>query len=355
MITLCMACLGAMSASFAQQVLAPLAGVTIAMVGASAGTMPDFQAPAAHQAPAASAARAPSAPVQPMLGPADGVVRQNAVNDPIALERVIEYWTPQRMAAAEPRDRQVDDSPPGPAEGGGATDPQAAPRPDSQGERWTAGGRITKTTGRVYLTMDGGDFTCSASVVNADNKDTLVTAAHCLKDGKGAWAKNWTFIPGYDDGEEPMGRFVARELLVAPQWSQQADDSYDFGMAVLNTDGGTHVADRAGAQPISFGTAPAGTRYAFGYPTSGGFDGRHLHYCSGQTRPDKRGTKSSGMACRMTEGSSGGPWLSNFDTATGKGTITSVVSFKYANDEGTQYGPLLGAEAKKLYDNARTM
>ncbi|WP_106586264.1 trypsin-like serine peptidase [Murinocardiopsis flavida] len=344
-----------MSASLAKQVLGTLAGVTIAMVGASAGTMPDYQAPAAHQGSAASAARAPGAPMQPMLGPEDGVVRQNAVNDPIALERVLEYWTPERMAAAEPAGRQVDNAPPGAADGAGPTDPQAAPRPDSQGERWTAGGKITKTTGRVYLTMDGGDFTCSASVVHADNKDTLVTAGHCLKDGKGAWAKNWTFIPGYSAGKEPLGRYVARELLVAPQWSHQADDSYDFGMAVLNTSGGKHVADRTGSQPISFGTAPQSVRYAFGYPTSGGFDGRHLHYCSGQTRPDQRDTKSSGMACRMTEGSSGGPWLSNFDTATGKGTITSVVSFKYANDESTQYGPHLGAEAKKLYDDARTM
>ncbi|MFC4566013.1 trypsin-like serine peptidase [Nocardiopsis mangrovi] len=269
---------------------------------------------------------------------------------------MLAHWTPARMAAAQPLDSLLSgvarDLPlPAPQ----AIAPQAAPRPDSTGRRWTAGGKVTRTTGRVFLTMGGRDFTCSASVVSAGNKDTVVTAGHCLKDGTGAWARNWTFAPGYTDGDSPYGRYPAREMLVAPEWSERADDSFDFGFAVLGTDGGDHVQSRAGGQPIAFGGAPSGPVYAFGYPSAGGFQGRHLYYCSGSTRPDQGGTTANGMACAMTEGSSGGPWLSDFNTGKGTGTITSVVSFKYADDSRTQYGPRLGEEARALYRRAAAL
>jgi hypothetical protein len=55
----------------------------------------------------------------------------------------------------------------------------------------------------------------------------------------------------------------------------------------------------------------------------------------------------------MTQGSSGGAWLSGFDPATGTGVITSVSSFKYADDGGTMYGPYFGATVRKLYEQAQ--
>jgi hypothetical protein len=55
----------------------------------------------------------------------------------------------------------------------------------------------------------------------------------------------------------------------------------------------------------------------------------------------------------MTQGSSGGPWLTDFDPATGAGTFTSVSSFKYADDSGTMYGPYFGDAVRSLYDKAQ--
>jgi V8-like Glu-specific endopeptidase len=317
--------------TLARTLLGPLALVAAALVGA----------------PSAVAAPGPAAP--PASTPSDAIVHTAAGADDQS--DVLAYWTPQRMADAEPVGRLLG----GVLDSLAPADPtrsQAAPRPDSTGERWTGGGKVARTTGRVFLTMDGRDFTCSASVVSARNKDTVVTAAHCLKDGTGSWGTNWTFVPGYDDGAEPYGRYTARKLLVAPEWSRDADDSFDFGMAVLNTADGKHVQDRTGSQRIAFDRTPGDPTYAFGYPSSGGYNGRHLHYCSGGTTPDTGGTTANGMRCSMTEGSSGGPWLSDFDTASGTGTVTSVVSFKYADDSRTQYGPTLGDAARELYDRA---
>ncbi|WP_017584986.1 trypsin-like serine peptidase [Nocardiopsis ganjiahuensis] len=356
-----------MTSSTARRILAPLAAAAVALGGLAVFDHLPAPASAVTQAIHASAvlpdSLAPAQPAQQSRVTAtrtDGVVHQTGAVTNEQNAAVLDYWTSERMAAAQPISSLVD-SALGLAEPlqqpSAEVEPQAA-RPDSDGERWNDGGLVTETTGKVYLTMDGRDFTCSASVVDSANSSTLVTAGHCAKDGKGSWARNWTFVPGYDDGESPHGKFTARDLMVAPQWSNNADDSYDFAMVVLNKDGGTAVQERVGAQRLAFDTwteqqVRDGVQvYTFGYPAASPYDGRDLHYCSGRTVPDTGGTTANGVRCTMTQGSSGGPWFSDFDTASGKGTISSVVSFKYADDRNTQYGPRLGAEAKRLFEHA---
>ena len=295
-----------------------------------------------------------------VLDEADGVVRQSAAVTEDQRRAVLSYWTPERMAAARPITELLSRALPDAQALLPRTGPerQAAPRDDSTGERWTAGGRVVRTTGKVYLTMNGRDFTCSASVVDSPNRSTVVTAGHCAKDGTGAWARNWTFVPGFGDGASPYGRYTARDLLVSPQWSRRADDSYDLAVVVVNPHNGERVQDRVGSQRIAFDTW-TDTRvrngvqvYSFGYPSASPYNGRELHYCSGRTHADTGGTTANGMGCRMTQGSSGGPWLTGFDPATGVGTVSSVVSFKYADDRRTQYGPRFGTQARRLYDHA---
>ncbi len=301
----------------------------------------------ATNAPSQSAGAAASATPETEPPGAAGVVRQSGA-DTGEREEVLDYWTTERMRAAQPLNSPAtaqSDNPP----------TRHTTEEPSTGEAWDSGGAVTHTTGKVFLTIDGNDLTCTATVVSSENRDTVVTAGHCLKDGTRSWADNWTFVPGYDEGEEPYGRYVAREMFVPPEWSDQADDSFDLGMAVLHTTDGKHVQDRTGAQRIAFGGNSEQQTYAFGYPTTGAFDGRALNFCAGRPEADDRGTTSSGMTCAMTEGSSGGPWMTDFDPNTGKGTVTSVISFKYADDATTQYGVRLGDEASRLYDQASAL
>ncbi|GAA1436890.1 trypsin-like serine peptidase [Nocardiopsis tropica] len=349
-----------MTSSTSHKILAPLAAVAVALGGLA--LVESLPAPASAVTRAAGTPQhaAPARASGEAMTRVDGISHQTAAVTDTQHRAVLDYWTAERMAAAQPITSMLEGAllPPAAHPAPDGVDHQASPRADSRGERWTAGGLVTKTTGKVYLTMDGRDFTCSASVVDSANKSTVVTAGHCAKDGKGSWARNWTFVPGHDAGKDPYGRFTARDMLVAPQWSREADDSYDFAMVVLNKSGGTAVQDEVGSQRISFGSWTAdkvrdGVQvYTFGYPSASPFDGQDLHYCSGRTRPDTGGTTANGVRCSMTQGSSGGPWFTGFDTSTGRGTISSVVSFKYANDRSTQYGPRLGAEARKLYDHA---
>lgn len=342
-----------MTVSSTSTLLCPIVAATLVLTGPLAAEAAATQ-PTTRDAPrttnGAALVETRDAPTPADTG---GAVRQSGP-DGAEHRSVLDYWTTERMRTARPLESVIQ---PTPFSAGTAQDAQPATQSvtghHSTGQRWTSGGAVTRTTGKVFLTLDGRDLTCSATVVPAENRDTVITAGHCLKDGTGSWVDNWTFVPGYDDGEAPYGRYVARETLVPEQWSAEADDSFDFGVAVLHTsDSDEHVQDRTGAQRIAFGDHSGQQTYAFGYPSTDGFDGRGLRYCSGRPEADQRGTTASGMPCDMTEGSSGGPWLTDFDTSSGKGTVTSVISFKYADDSAVQYGARLGEEANRLYARA---
>ncbi|WP_046467987.1 trypsin-like serine peptidase [Allosalinactinospora lopnorensis] len=350
-----------MTSPIMSTILSPLAGIVLAMTG-----LPTAEASSAashgDDAARSGAPESQAPPTEDRAAPeatgTEGIVRQTAA-DTGKRRSALEYWTSERMEAAQSRDRLPEEPLPDSAPTGDVDIPRAglqgARSPNGEAERWTSGGGITKATGKVFVTMADRDFTCSAAVVPAENRDTVITAGHCLKDGTGAWADNWTFVPGYEDGEAPYGRYVAREMLVAPEWSEEADDSFDFGMVVLHESDGAHVQDETGAQEIDFGDHEGRRTYAFGYPSMAPYDGRRLHYCSGRPEADRGKTTATGMACDMTEGASGGPWLTDFDAESGEGTITSVVSFKYADDSSTQFGPRLGDEARRLYETAASL
>ncbi|MEV5745925.1 hypothetical protein AB0L30_38235 [Microbispora rosea] len=231
---------------------------------------------------------------------------------------------------------------------------QAAAMPaTTTGTRWAAGGSVTRTTGRVFLTLNGVDFSCSASAVRSANRDLVVTAGHCVKDGAGDWAENWTFVPGYDDGRQPYGAFPARRMFVAGPWSRSGNDDYDVGMVAVDDLDDQHLTDLVGGQPIAFDPPRARRTYGFGFPADPPYDGERLLYCAGVPHADpQRQTRDQGLRCDLTAGASGGPWLSGFDPASGRGTLTSVSSFKYSNDHRTMYGPYFGSAVRDLFRTA---
>jgi V8-like Glu-specific endopeptidase len=233
----------------------------------------------------------------------------------------------------------------------------AAETSATAGRAWPGGGAVAKTTGRVFFTFGGTGYSCSGSTVDSANADVAVTAAHCVNDGAGDWASNWTFVPGYNHGKTPYGVYTARGIYLDSRWVDGEDIDYDYAFIALNTakvNGvATHAVTAAGGQPIRFGPQPA-QEAIFGYPVAPPFNGQQVDYCSGNTRPDPYGADNDvGVSCGMTEGDSGGPWLSGFDPATGTGTITSVSSFKYNTDNQSLYGAEFGSAAQSLYNEAQ--
>ncbi|MEV5709704.1 trypsin-like peptidase domain-containing protein [Actinoallomurus sp. NPDC052274] len=224
----------------------------------------------------------------------------------------------------------------------------------SPGTAWASPGAVRATTGKVFFTINGADFVCSAGTVNGANRDVVVTAGHCVQDAAGVWARNWIYVPGYDQGSRPYGAFTARHMFVPSAWSARHDENHDVAMVALATAGGRHVADVVGAQNLAFDQPRGSLVYGFGYPTGGHYDGERLAYCSGVPRPDThRLTQDQGLRCDMSEGASGGPWLARFNATTGTGVVTSVNSFKYSDDPATMYGPYFGAAVRRIYEQAQ--
>ncbi|WP_261559796.1 trypsin-like serine peptidase [Frankia tisae] len=312
----------------------------------------------------------------PLAGPAAGVVRPadiaaeitrgqpSPLSAPgavsIAEQREVErYWTAERRDRAfgthiTDRSNTTTDAATA-AAAPFADDPDPGlsntPPPPSDGTPYTQGGLVTATTGRLFTTIGGADFACSASVVTSPGRDLVVTAGHCLHGGAGAqFAQRVAFVPGYADGTLPYGIWTARRLTVTPGWASGSNFDVDAGFALFNTHGGRHLEDVAGAQGIAFGLSGTYPQYSFGYPRLLPYDGSQLIYCAGPGSADPYGGPSIGVGCRMTAGASGGPFITGFGRlGPGHGWIDGVVSYAYAGSTDRLYGTHFGDGVKLLY------
>jgi V8-like Glu-specific endopeptidase len=305
----------------------------------------------------------PAAPVHAQPRPA----QRPAADSAAERSAVLNYWTPRRTEAARPLG--------GPAPKSGALNAKAAeptrgtPRsvpptggsgvqllqaPNSGGRPWTDGGAVAETTGRVFFTADGRDASCSGTAVTSANKSVVLTAGHCVKLG-GAFHTNWIFVPGYDAGARPFGTWVATRLLTTPQWDSREDLGFDVAAAVVAPLEGRSLTDVVGGQGVAFSQARRRQMYAFGYPAAAPYDGSRLVYCSGRAFDDFLLSRDLGLTCNMTGGSSGGPWMLDFNEATGLGTQNSVNSFTYTFAPNWMFGPYFGTEAQAVYQAAQSV
>jgi V8-like Glu-specific endopeptidase len=227
----------------------------------------------------------------------------------------------------------------------------AAPRAVVQAEPWGGSGAVSRAVGRVFFTLGRHDFSCSGTAVHSRNRDTVITAGHCVNAGPGPYVRNWVFVPGYHAGARPYGTWTARRLAAPAGWVRAGQAADDVGFAVLNLRRGRHLAAVVGGLPIRFDTGPETYIWVFGFPGAQPYGGRRSTYCRGTDRADPYGTSALGLACTMTAGSSGGPWLAGF--AGGTGTICSVTSFSYRGVPDLIWGPRLGRTAARLYAAAQ--
>jgi hypothetical protein len=152
------------------------------------------------------------------------------------------------------------------------------------------------------------------------------------------------FVPGYQDGQAPYGRFTARLGVADATWLRndqqhgEVYNTYDQGFLVLNpNEDGQRVQDAVGAaQRIGF-DEPGDARVAeFGYPRAASdpardglpeYTGARLAYCEG-TAKEYPGTADMpdapdqwGAPCTMGGGSSGGPRIEGLSPESGLGTV----------------------------------
>ena len=289
-----------------------------------------------------------------------------------ASEAAGNYWTARRMAAATWRQmpqvslRELRAAEPAAPDGEPHFVEGTAPTlaPDGSSEYAASPGPIPfvadeiedpsvetmRTHGVLFFSDPTGDFGCSGTLVNSDNRSVVWTAAHCVY-GEGAYFTNMVFIPGYEEGRAPYGQWEAATLHVPSSWigSEEPMEGNDFAAVVLKPNAsGALAGDVVGTRGIAFNQQPTETFQSFGYPAMPMtlFDGEHLNSCtstgSGRILP-----LMIAMGCNMKEGSSGGGWVIRGEY------VASNQSIGIRGLRGLAFGPYLGFEALALYDSVR--
>ena len=267
-----------------------------------------------------------------------------------------DYWTADRMLTAIPGDvlagkalERGNRSSPLLVEKGKSTEVKA-----SRGKQTlTQSETPVKTVGKVFFTLAGSNYVCSGNSVSAKNKSTVSTAGHCVNEGPGAFATNFVFVPAYENGAAPYGKWTATSLHAPTQWSSGGDMTYDTGFAVVARNAsGQYLADVVGASGVAFNQARGLTYKSFGYPAASPFNGETLKSCTGTASNDPYNPqfKTQGIPCEMTGGSSGGPW---FIGTSSSGAQNSINSYGY-DRSAVMYGPYWGSVIQQAYNSAAT-
>lgn len=231
------------------------------------------------------------------------------------------------------------------------------------GLRLTHDGAVTDAVGKIFFTLGGAGYVCSGTLVGGKHSDVVLTAGHCVagatgQDGAPDWATNWMFVPGFRDGQLPYGEYTARRFFVAPGWTGPGGRSEQYDVAFVQVaarplSGEPSPASLPPGLPIGFtdnqDAVPASRAYVFGYPALAPYTGLYPSYCAGLVAGSSGSVR---MACGMTAGDSGGPWLAGFSPLSGTGTVVAVSTYKVSDDMSALYGAVLGPQARALYARA---
>ncbi len=273
------------------------------------------------------------------------------------LDQARRFWTPQRMGQA----RALPVHLPGSAQLGDGT-PGSAPPTPLPGESVVPTETIADPTapgvsqnGVIFVVGHFGTLgRCSGTAVNAPSFSLVITAGHCVHEGRHWMGTKWVFVPGYHYGQRPFGTFVAKWLGSTPQWIKSENPNYDVGAAVVSrNERGQRLADAVGADDIAWNLPHNQVFDVYGYPVAEPFDGATLQHCA-QTPYEGHsffslltpGPLDLAVHCEISPGASGGGWV-----ISGGNVLNGVTADGYPGDD-TNYGPYFGKEVAKLYARA---
>lgn len=248
------------------------------------------------------------------------------------------YWTEGRLLAAEPsRNWKLPAAEASPGATPSAHSPViAAPR-----------------VGALFSHGANGNHFCTASVVASPGHDLLITAAHCINGGKGGgYNQDIVFIPDYQDGVQPFGVWTVSKLFVDQHWAAASDPDYDVGFVVLNSDDGKNIQDVLGANEIAFNSGYTNLVRVTGYPSSADAPVTCINRTSMQSATQVR------FDCGgFFGGTSGSPWLANFDPRTRTGHIVGVIGgYQEGGDtDSVSYSVYLNDSIRALYEQATAL
>jgi V8-like Glu-specific endopeptidase len=200
------------------------------------------------------------------------------------------------------------------------------------------------TVGKLFFSIGGTPYVCSASVIQ---HRIVATAGHCVHSGTtGGFYSNWVFVPAFRDGTAPLLSWNWRSVIVTGAWAG----------------GGGAVPNAADYAMIEFADQPVGNSRAVALGDLTGWLGwqtlslaanhtSKLGYpCNLDSCQKMQDVTSSALrtvapnnveyGSDATGGSSGGPWVQNFQVTqvgggtglnTGSNRVVGVTSYGYVS------------------------
>lgn len=321
-----------------------------------------------------------------------GHLRSEATEQDVA-NAITDYWTDERLASAVPVEELYPELLEGPAESqqddapeeadvdreifGGKYRNQTIARPagpthNFKDKSWN---RKTKwVNGKIFFKRPGKlrRGRCSASAINSESKRLIITAAHCVHDFKsGKRYQNIVFIPGYHKWQKPVGKFAVKSSRVFTTYTKYAENSkgdlrargmnVDISIAVTHKDKkGRRLVNLVGGHGVKLGGNDF-TRDVMikGYPMNRAW-GWQQRACDDNTRKYKWYDKYADetfkfyqvKGCDFGGGASGGPWLTKYNSSTGRGYVRSVSSFGPKKNTNYIAGPRFPSGLKTMYKKA---
>jgi V8-like Glu-specific endopeptidase len=207
-----------------------------------------------------------------------------------------------------------------------------------------------------------GNYACSAASSAAAN--VVFTAGHCLNGGPpnpgNRWSQNVIFVPAYENGAQPYGRFACGFKTVATAWFVSGDPARDVGacrVGVSSLAPNKTLTQSVGWLGFAWNQSRFQHWHAFGYPGEPPFNGLLMIVCAASWavtdgNPAIGAPDPHGIGCDMNRGSSGGPWVKAFKTGN---WINGVNSYKYfASQPLAVYSPYFDTYVNQIRCYAAT-
>jgi hypothetical protein len=190
-----------------------------------------------------------------------------------------------------------------------------------------------RTVGKLFFNIGASRFVCSASVVTSFNTSVVWTAGHCVYTPGTGFHSNWLFVPAQRrvgvTPTSPYGDWTALYAVVLTVWTTGLLE-YDHGALIMNrsTDTGQTIGETVGMLGFMANAPRQQQFHAAGYPAAPHsapsynpqFTGFHHEICdagwAANDLPTGGGSDppTIGIGCDQTGGSSGGPWIVDFNS-----------------------------------------
>jgi V8-like Glu-specific endopeptidase len=199
-----------------------------------------------------------------------------------------------------------------------------------------------KAIGKVFFTDDEGeDSECSAASIGGR---AVLTAGHCICNEEGTYYTNWIFVPAYQEGKEPFGKWTASSFLTFSSYFQGGDMARDVAFAIVEDHGGVKLSHKVGNLGFAYNQSKILHWSMFGYPAESPWTGEVMveTEASYATVDTAETPNTTGIGTTQTGGCSGGPWITNFAPGlneTNKNLANGVNSYTLGDEDLLIYAP----------------